>query len=80
VTDFRTYLTNRRKSLGLSQAEVADRMGTTQSGLSELETSAAPNPTLKTLAAWTDALDVKFSVQFTIPATSSFAIEPERAS
>lgn len=49
-----------RKRLGLTQAEVAARMGISQSDLSKLE--RRPNPRLSTLRQYADALGVQFHV------------------
>ncbi|HEY7356494.1 MAG TPA: helix-turn-helix transcriptional regulator [Ktedonobacterales bacterium] len=51
-------LANRREELGLSQTEVAARMGTSQSTLARLEQGSA-NPTLATVARLAKALGKK---------------------
>ncbi|CAN5715185.1 MAG: helix-turn-helix domain-containing protein [Ilumatobacteraceae bacterium] len=55
----------RRQRLGLSQAEVAERMGTSQPAVARLE-SGRSDARLSTLARYADALDTKLG----------FAVEP----
>lgn len=74
IDDLRKYLADVRKRRGLSQAEVARRMGTSQSAVSELENEAT-NPTVGTLAAWATALDVELTFQ--VAAVHAFRLVPE---
>lgn len=52
----------RRKALGLSQAEVAERAGMTQSALSRLEAGGAGVPTIGVLERLAHALDAELVV------------------
>jgi transcriptional regulator with XRE-family HTH domain len=45
-----------RRQAGLTQEELADRIGETQPYISELETGAVRNPRVETLLALADAL------------------------
>jgi DNA-binding XRE family transcriptional regulator len=53
-----------RESLGLTLAEVAERMGIDAPALSRLETGKMLNPTLATLNKWAEALGQKLHVDF----------------
>jgi DNA-binding XRE family transcriptional regulator len=55
-------VTERRKELGLSQAEVAELVGTTQSAIARLESGGRP-PRIDTLLRIADALDCELSVE-----------------
>jgi ribosome-binding protein aMBF1 (putative translation factor) len=55
-------LVNRRGERGISQSEVAARMGTTQSAVSDLERGAT-DPRLSTLQRYARALGYQLSVQ-----------------
>lgn len=57
-------LARRREELGLSQTEVAARMGTSQSTLARLEQGSA-NPTLATVARLAKALGQKIEWRLT---------------
>jgi transcriptional regulator with XRE-family HTH domain len=52
----------RRKALGLSQAELASRCDTTQSAIARLESGGRP-PRIDTLLRIADALDCDLSVE-----------------
>jgi transcriptional regulator with XRE-family HTH domain len=52
----------RRIDLGLSQADLADRMGKKQPSVARFEAGNAENPTLAFLQALADALDMQLSV------------------
>ena len=52
-----------RESLGLTLAEVAERMGIDPPALSRLETGKMLNPTLATLHKWAEALGQKLAVE-----------------
>lgn len=51
-------LIRRRRERGLSQAEVADRIGTSQRTLSQLE-NRAHDPKLSTAVAWAEAVGLR---------------------
>jgi transcriptional regulator with XRE-family HTH domain len=52
-------LRNRREALGLAQREVAERMGTTQPALSDLE-NLRNAPRIATLERWAEVLGLRF--------------------
>jgi ribosome-binding protein aMBF1 (putative translation factor) len=54
-------VTERRKELGLSQAELADLVATTQSAIARLESGGRP-PRIDTLLRIADALDCELLV------------------
>ena len=56
-------LISQRLERGLSQKELAERMNTTQSVISRLESGSA-NPSLATLRRLADALDARLVVRF----------------
>jgi transcriptional regulator with XRE-family HTH domain len=58
-------LYRRRRSLNLSQAEVARRMGTTQSAVSDLENGRA-EPMVATLIRYADAVGLRMRIVFEI--------------
>lgn len=60
MSEFRETLRAARTGVGLSQREVADAMGTSQSAVSELENGIG-EPTLPTLVKWATVLG--FDVQ-----------------
>ena len=51
-----------REGLGLTLAEVADRMEINAPALSRLETGKVLNPTLATLHKWAEALGRKLAI------------------
>jgi transcriptional regulator with XRE-family HTH domain len=55
-------VTERRKELDLSQAEVAELVGTTQSAIARLESGGRP-PRIDTLLRIADALDCELIVE-----------------
>lgn len=55
-------ISDRRKTLGLSQHELAELTGTTQSAVARLETGARP-PKLDTLLRIANALDCELEVR-----------------
>jgi transcriptional regulator with XRE-family HTH domain len=57
----RRSLTLRRASLKLSQAEVAKRMGTTQSAVSDLESGRAA-PSVSTLSRYAEAVGLRMRI------------------
>lgn len=63
LTDLRKYMIERRKRLGLSQADVALRMGADQSAVSRLEGGGVSDPGINTIARWASALDLVASLQ-----------------
>lgn len=67
-------LTARRIDLGISQSELARRMNTSQSAISELETEPK-DIRLYTLAKWAEALDVSLEIELTIPIRHRFPIK-----
>lgn len=54
----RAALVEARMKNGLTQADVAERLGTTQGSVSEFETCRYPNPTLSTLRRYAMAVGV----------------------
>jgi transcriptional regulator with XRE-family HTH domain len=72
--ELRSYLTARRRELGLTQGQLAERMGTTQSAVSELENTPRCNPTLETLARWSAGLGLDLSVQVTERVHRAFTV------
>lgn len=52
-------LRERRKEAGLSQTEVAQRMGTTQSAVSDLESGAVGDPRLFTVLRYAQAVGLE---------------------
>jgi transcriptional regulator with XRE-family HTH domain len=56
-------LASRRRKLGLTQAEVAERAHLPQSEVSRIETGKA-NPTYATLKALADALEAELKLSF----------------
>jgi transcriptional regulator with XRE-family HTH domain len=59
ATDLGRRVVEQRDKAGLSREEVAERAGMSESYLTYLETSSAPNPTHATLARLAAALDVE---------------------
>lgn len=55
-------LSGRRRALGLSQAQLAELTGTTQSAIARLESGGRP-PRIDTLLRIADALDCELSVE-----------------
>jgi transcriptional regulator with XRE-family HTH domain len=51
-----------RKKRGLTQAELAKKIGITTQQLQKLETPGKSNPTVKTLAAISEALDEHLTI------------------
>lgn len=71
-------VTEQRQARGLSQRELAELCGTTQSAIARLESGARP-PRLDTLLRIASALDCELSVRFrprTRPRRSSHADDP----
>ena len=62
--DFRQAMIDRRIALGITQTEMASRLGVTQSAVSQFE-SLGSNPRLVTVMTYAQALEVKikFSVE-----------------
>jgi transcriptional regulator with XRE-family HTH domain len=58
----------RRTALGLTQEQLAERMGTTQSVIARLEGGGSP-PSLRTLERLADVLDADLTVRFTARAS-----------
>jgi len=54
---------SRRLELGLTQAQLAERMGKKQPAIARFEAGNAENPTLSFLQALADALDMQLSVR-----------------
>ena len=54
------FLAARRDWIGMTQREVAKRMGTTQSAISDIETGG--NPTIATLDRYADTLGCSLDV------------------
>ena len=59
-----------REARGLSQRELAERMGTTQSAIARLEAGGS-RPSLSTLERLADALGTTIEVRFREPVVSS---------
>ncbi len=51
-------LVERRKLLGLSQLEISRRTGMWQSAIGEMETGVTPNPTLRTVTRYAQAVNM----------------------
>ncbi|GIF14806.1 helix-turn-helix domain-containing protein [Actinoplanes teichomyceticus] len=64
LDDLRSYMVERRKRLGLTQAAVALRMGADQAAVSKLESGATKEITVDHIARWASALGLVASVQF----------------
>ncbi len=64
VGDVGDELAARRRSLGLSQAEVARRMGTSQPAIARLE-AGGTNARLSTLHRFAEALGCRINVELT---------------
>lgn len=58
----------RRTALGLTQEQLAERMGTTQSVIARLEAGGSP-PSLRTLERLAEVLDADLTVRFTARAS-----------
>jgi predicted transcriptional regulator len=56
------HVADRRRALGLSQAQLAELTGTTQSAIARLESGGRP-PRIDTLLRIADALDCELSVE-----------------
>ncbi len=63
-----TALRARREELGLSQSELAARMGIESSALCRLETFKVLNPTIWTLMQWAEALDCSIGLDLKVQA------------
>lgn len=61
--DLMLEIINRRNALGLSQKELAERMGTHQSAISRIQ-SAESNPRLGTIIEIAEALDATVEIKF----------------
>jgi transcriptional regulator with XRE-family HTH domain len=70
VAAIRRRLYARRYALGLGQREVAKRMGTTQSALSDLETGNTKSPRLETIIRWAEALGLRVDISIDDPQRS----------
>lgn len=58
----RAQLIARRQEMGLSQRELAERMATHQSVLSDYESGKTSAPQLPNLLRWCDALEIDLEV------------------
>lgn len=72
--EFRRALISARIAAGLTQKELADRMGTTQSAIARLE-SGSQMPTLDTLYRLSTVLDI----EFTITPENTLTVRPHHA-
>ena len=72
--EFRRALIGARVAAGLTQAQLAERLGTTQSAVSRLE-SGVQTPTLDTLYRLAEVL----SVDFTISPEGAITVKPHKA-
>jgi transcriptional regulator with XRE-family HTH domain len=77
--DLRRYLAERRRDLGITQADLARAMGTTQSAVSELETGHTADPGLNTVARWAAALNTQIVIEAEVVVRQRFAIAPRAA-
>jgi transcriptional regulator with XRE-family HTH domain len=59
----RVQLVQHRRHIGMTQAKVADAMGTTQSAVSDLERGRTKDPCMATLAKWAYALELELIVE-----------------
>ncbi len=59
LPDVVNELRRRRKEAGLTQADVAARMGTTQSAVSEIESGATADPRLLTVLRYAQAVGLQ---------------------
>lgn len=58
-----TEMFRARKEAGLSQDEVAKRMGTKQSAIARLEASAGHSPSISTLQKYAEAIGCKLDIR-----------------
>lgn len=65
--EMRHYLTRRREALGLSQRQLAAKLGTQQSAVSDLESGRNPDPQVSTVRRWADALGLRAVVKIYDP-------------
>ena len=65
----------RREALGLSQADLADRLGIEPSALCRLEAFKVVNPTIWTLMHWADALDCNLGLDLEVKPESTAKAE-----
>jgi len=61
--ELRAYLTAARKRLGITQTELAKRISTTQSNVSDLEAGHVADPGIGSFARWAAALDLDLTVE-----------------
>lgn len=73
--EFRRALIGARLAAGLTQKQLAERMATTQSAISRLE-SGAQTPTLDTLYRLAQVLSVDFTIS---PEGPAIAVRPHEA-
>jgi len=69
-------LRDRREELGISQADLADRLGMDNTALCRLEAFKAPNPTAWTLLRWAEALGCTIGMDLR-PAKEQVAVGAE---
>lgn len=62
VGEIRAALISRRRVLRMSQRELAGRLGTAQSAISELESGLTIHPNIDTLIRWAEALNATLNV------------------
>lgn len=72
----RAFLTRRRKTLGYTQQQVAEAMGTHQSAVSDLEHGANGVPNWDTIRRWAAALHLDADIQFTDQLCHKHTINP----
>lgn len=77
LEELRAYLVHQRVEHALSQTQVADLMGTTQSALSELERGNVRNPGIGTLARWAKSLGVELQLVVTIKVRKALTLAPD---
>lgn len=68
LTKLLSALRARREELGITQTELAERMGIESSALCRLETFKVVNPTIWTLMQWAEALDCSIDLDLKIQA------------
>ena len=63
----RQKLITRREEIGLAQRDLAERMNSHQSWISQLESGKVGNPRITTVIAWARALDADLDLILELP-------------